>query len=223
MFKISTYLILVIAVCSSPLFAQPRSVETFEPPVTFVPIPLLTPTFIVPVISPISIPNTWRGLLVSEERVRSGYNRRAFGTSYSRLEDDIIRALPPSMKANGKVHTPYSCIAFDIRANGTAATDIEHIVALSEAHDSGISNTNRRAIASDLDNLTIADPTVNRSQKSDRDAADWVPARHGAWFAEQVIRVKLKYGLSIDVAERDALELLLVKGGLYLNCVSPVE
>ena len=34
-------------------------------------------------------------------------------------------------------------------------------------------------IASDLDNLTIADPAVNRSQKSDRDAGEWVPARHG--------------------------------------------
>ena len=35
-----------------------------------------------------------------------------------------------------------------------------------------------------------------------------MPARHGAWFAEQVIQVKLKYGLSIDPAERDALEAL---------------
>ena len=182
-----------------------------------------TPTPVAPTPTPVSDPNMWRGLRVSEERARSGYNRQAFGTLYSRLEDDIIVALPPSMKANGKVHTPYSCIAFDIRANGTAATDIEHIVALAEAHDSGISNVNRRAIASDLDNLTIADSRVNRSQKSARDAADWMPARHGAWFAEQVILVKLKYDLSIDTAERDALELLLFRGGLYLNCVSPVE
>ncbi len=75
---------------------------------------------------------------------------------------------------------PYSCLAFDITADGTAATDIEHIVALAETHDSGIADERRRDIASDLDNLTIADPTVNRSEKSDRDAADWMPARHGA-------------------------------------------
>ena len=61
---------------------------------------------------------------------------------------------------------------------------------------SGIADDRRRDIASDLDNLTIADPTVNRSEKSDRDAADWMPARHGAWFAERVIQVKLEYGLS---------------------------
>ena len=152
---------------------------------------------------------TWRGLKVCDERPRDGYDRDAFGTGYSSLEDEIIAALPPTMKANGQVYTPYSCIAFDITANGTATTDIEHIVALAETHDSGIADDRRRDIASDLDNLTIADPTVNRSQKSDRDAADWMPARHGAWFAERVIQVKMEYGLSVDPAERDALEALL--------------
>ena len=62
-----------------------------------------------------------------------------------------------------------------------------------------------KLLASDLDNLTIADPTVNRSQKSDLDAAKWMPMRHGAWFTEWVIQVKLEYGLSVDPAERDAL------------------
>ncbi len=162
---------------------------------------------------------TWRGVKVCEERPRDGYDRDAFGTGYRTLEDEIIAALPPTMKANGQVHTPYSCIAFDITANGTAATDIEHIVALAEAHDSGIADGRRRAIARDLDNLTIADRAVNRSQKSDRDAAEWMPARHGAWFAQRVIQVKLEYGLSVDPAERDVLEALLEGGEAQLNCV----
>ena len=123
------------------------------------------------------------------------------------------------MKAAGQVYTPYSCLAFDIAPDGTAGTDIEHIVALAEAYDSRIADDRRRDIASDLDNLTIADPTVNRSQKSDRDAAEWMPARHGAWFAERVIAVKLEYGLSVDPAERAALEALLSGGGAALNCV----
>ena len=165
---------------------------------------------------------TWRGLQVCDEQPRDGYDRNAFGTGYSSFEDEIIAALPPTMKATGQVYTPYSCLAFDITADGTAATDIEHIVALAETHDSGIADDRRRDIASDLDNLTIADPTVNRSQKSDRDAADWMPARHGAWFAERVIQVKLEYGLSVDSAERDALEALLAGGGAQLNCVDAV-
>ena len=90
---------------------------------------------------------------------------------------------------------------------------------MAEAYDSRIADDRRRDIASDLDNLTIADPTVNRSQKSDRDAAEWMPARHGAWFAERVIAVKLEYGLSVDPAERAALEALLSGGGAALNCV----
>ena len=162
---------------------------------------------------------TWRGLRVCEEQPRDGYDRDAFGQGYSSLEDEIIAALPPTMKAGGQVYTPYSCIAFDITAAGTAATDIEHIVALAEAHDSRIADGRRRDIASDLDNLTIADPTVNRSEKSDRDAAEWMPARHGAWFAERVIAVKLEYGLSVDPAERDALAALLAGTGAELNCL----
>ena len=162
---------------------------------------------------------TWRGLQVCAEQPRDGYDRDAFGTGYSSLEDDIIAMLPESMKAGGQVYTPYSCLAFDVTAAGTAATDIEHIVALAEAHDSRIAADRRRDIASDLDNLTIADPTVNRSQKSDRDAAEWMPARHGGWFAERVILVKAKYGLSVDPAERDALAELLAGGGAELSCV----
>ena len=163
---------------------------------------------------------TWHGLQVCEEEPRAGYNRDAFGSAYSSLEDDIIDMLPPTMRAGGQVYTPYSCLAFDIRADGTASTDIEHIVALAEAHDSGIAVDQRRHIAADLDNLTIADPQVNRTEKSDRDASEWTPARHGAWFAARVIAVKQKYELSVDPAERDALRVLLAGGGAQLNCVA---
>ena len=54
------------------------------------------------------------------------------------------------------------------------AEDIEHIVARSEAHDSGLCATDaatRRRFASDLLNLTLASPSVNRSQKSGKDAS----------------------------------------------------
>ena len=160
----------------------------------------------------------WRGLQVCPEQDRTGYDRADFGSAYSSLEDEIIAGLPATMKAAGQVYTPYSCIAYDITANGTAATDIEHIVALAEAHDSGIADGARRTFASDLDNLTIADPAVN-SRKSDRDAGGWTPDRHGAWFAARVVAVKREYGLSVDPAERDALEALFGGGGAALSCV----
>ena len=185
------------------------------------------PSGYIPNVQPVDDPSqgcpvdaeTWRGLQVCEEQPREGYDRDTFGSAYSSLEDDIIDMLPPTMRAGGQVYTPYSCLAFNIRADGTAATDIEHIVALAEAHDSGIADDRRRDIAADLDNLTIADPQVNRTEKSDRDAGEWTPARHGAWFAERVIAVKLEYELSVDPGERDALEALLAGGGAQLSCV----
>ena len=79
-----------------------------------------------------------------------------------RLRVRVLDMLTPTMRAGGQVYTPYSCLAFDIRADGTAATGIEHIVALAEAHDSGLAAVRRRDIAADLNNLTIADPRVNR-------------------------------------------------------------
>ena len=70
---------------------------------------------------------TWQGLRVCEEQPREGYDRDAYGRGYENLEDEIIRMLPDTMKVGGMVYTPYSCIAFDVEADGTAATDIEHI------------------------------------------------------------------------------------------------
>ena len=49
---------------------------------------------------------TWQGLQVCEEQPREGYDRDAFGSAYSSLEDDIIDMLPPTMKTGGQVYTP---------------------------------------------------------------------------------------------------------------------
>ena len=149
---------------------------------------------------------TWMGLPVCEEGGREGYDRDEFGSAYSSLEDEIIDALP---KSDGQVYTPYTCTLFEIRADGTAATDIEHIVALAEAYDSGLAESQFRTFAGDIDNLTIADPTVNRRHKSDRDAGEWEPPENRGWFAARVVAVKQKYGLSVNAAERDALQAML--------------
>ena len=93
------------------------------------------PSGYIPNVQPVDDPSqgcpvdaeTWRGLQVCEEQPREGYDRDAFGSAYSSLEDDIIDMLPPTMRAVGQVYTPYSCLAFNIRADGTAATDIEQL------------------------------------------------------------------------------------------------
>ena len=47
------------------------------------------------------------------------------------------------------------------------------------------------------------------SVKGDRDAAQWLPDENRCWFADRVLQVRLKYDLTVDQAEADALELIL--------------
>lgn len=150
----------------------------------------------------------WRGLSVCEEGEREGYDRNAFGTGYRSLEDEIIATLPKNAAADS-VYTPYTCKLFEIEDDGTAATDIDHVVALAEAYDSGLDSTLFRDFGKDLANLTVADPTINRHRKSDKDAAEWRPAENAGWYAARIHAVKLKYGMSINAAERDSLAAFL--------------
>ena len=58
-------------------------------------------------------------------------------------------------------------------------------------------------------NLTLAAPEVNR-EKSSLDAFDWMPDQNRCWFANRVLQVKLRYGMTVDRDEATALELVLV-------------
>lgn len=113
-------------------------------------------------------------------------------------------------RMEGRIYGPYSGRHFPT----TGDTDIEHIVAKSEAHDSGLcaaTASERRSFARDLDNLTLASPEVNRHQKSDRDAAGWLPplAANRCWFADRVTLVRERYDLTVDREERDRLKEIL--------------
>ncbi len=113
----------------------------------------------------------------------------------------------------GIIYGPYTGTWFD----STSETDIEHIVARSEAHDSGlcaVDAATKRRFASDLLNLTLASPSVNRHQKSDKDAAEWLPGLNRCWFANRVVEVRQRYGLTIDQRERDVLK------GILSGCAS---
>ena len=123
---------------------------------------------------------------------------------------------PPSVeeqvvsRMEGRIYGPYSGRHFPT----TRDTDIEHIVARSEAHDSGLCAATasvRRSFARDLDNLTLASPDVNRFQKSAGDAAAWLPPLEAnrCWFAARVTLVRDRYDLTIDREERDTLEEIL--------------
>ena len=118
------------------------------------------------------------------------------------VEDRIVAGL-------GGVYGPYTGRWF---GRAPPDTDIEHMVARSEAHDSGLCAADlapRRRFATDLLNLTLAGPRVNRYEKVDRDAAEWLPAQNRCWFAARVIAVRQRYELTIDRREADALDQVL--------------
>ena len=144
--------------------------------------------------------DTWRGLVVAAEDRCSPYDRDDYPYPQS-VEDLIIAAL-------GGIYSPYTGEVFASKRE----TDIEHMVAVSEAHDSGLCAADaatKRRFASDLLNLTLAAPDLNRSVKRAHDAADWLPESNRCWFAARVVAVRLKYDLTIDRREADALEAVL--------------
>ena len=84
-------------------------------------------------------------------------------------------------------------------------------MARSEAHDSGLcaaDGSTRRRFATDLLNLTLASPDVNR-RKGARDAGEWLPVVNRCWFAGRVVAVRHRYGLTIDRREARALDRVL--------------
>ena len=151
----------------------------------------------------------WRGIRVTAESARAGYERPEWN-----VHDTEIHQRDGSPACTPYTRTP-------IRYVGPGdGLDREHVVALAEAWDSrplGFTLADLRAVAEDHANLTLADAGTNRS-KSARDAARWTPPYNGAWMAYRTIEIKRRYDLSVDPAERDALERLLASGPDRITC-----
>ena len=97
------------------------------------------------------------------------------------------------MRALGGLYSPYTCETL----LSVLEADIEHIVARSEAHDSGLCSATadtKRRFSRDLANLTLASPSLNRHDKGRRDAAEWAPVQNQCWFAQRVLDVRTPTG-----------------------------
>lgn len=134
------------------------------------------------------------------------------GTYYrsSSDRDGLVRALTEKY---GGLYRPYSK---EFSAKVDCSLQIEHIVAVAEAHLSGMcamSAARKREFATDVESVTFAYSCVN-GQKGDRDAAGWIPAENRCWFARKAIEIKDKYALAADDAEYLALR------GLVNGCES---
>jgi hypothetical protein len=94
--------------------------------------------------------------------------------------------------------------------------EIDHVVALKEAWDSGAATwtaDRRQAYANDLgdDRSLRAVSAASNADKSDRDPADWLPtaASSRCTYATAWVAVKVRWRLSVDAAERAALQEIL--------------
>ena len=157
--------------------------------------------------------STWRGLTIAVENRCSPYDSNDYRYPQS-VEAQIVADM------GGIIYGPYTGTHFD----STSETDIEHMVARSEAHDSGlcdVTSATRTQFSRDLLNLTLASPTVNRHQKGAKDAAEWLPDLNQCWFADRVVKVRQEYDLTIDQTEADALDAVFDECTSFEMIVTP--
>ncbi|MFE2265760.1 HNH endonuclease family protein [Streptomyces griseosporeus] len=150
---------------------------------------------------------------------RTGYSRDLFphwitisGTCNTRetvLKRDGTNVVTDSSCAatSGSWYSPYD------GATWTAASDldIDHLVPLAEAWDSGASKwttAQRQAFANDLTRPQLIAVTDDVNQaKGDQDPATWMPSRttYRCTYVRAWVQVKYYYDLSVDSAEKTAL------------------
>ncbi|MCT2083186.1 excalibur calcium-binding domain-containing protein [Dermabacter hominis] len=169
-----------------------------------------------------------RTLEVKGRAPKTGYDRESFGwrddvdRNGCDTRNDILRrdlknittkaGTQGCVVLSGRVDSPYSGSSYDFVRNPTN-TDIDHVVALSDAWQSGASSWDAQkkiAFANDPLNLLAVESTLNR-QKGDGDAATWLPP-HKPYRCEYVARqvaLKAKYGLWVKPAEAEAIERVL--------------
>jgi hypothetical protein len=110
----------------------------------------------------------------------------------------------------GKWISPYDGLA----TTDYSSLDIDHMVPLSEAWRSGAwkwSPAQREAYANDLTDpraLVAVTASLNR-QKSDQDPNTWLPPEDKCTYVSNWIAIKVRYSLTVDSAEANALTSLV--------------
>ncbi len=160
--------------------------------------------------------------LVIEDEFPSGYDRDLFrhwidadrDGCDARREVLMLEAVVVPTVGEGCSLTGGSWYsAFDgVTTNDPGEFDIDHMVALKEAWDSGAhawDSDRRRAFANDLDlpqALIAVSQSSNRSKGAD-DPAEWLPplVSYHCQYIEDWMVVKIKWELSVDAREFNAL------------------
>jgi hypothetical protein len=166
-------------------------------------------------------------LAVKGRAPKTGYTRAEFGDGWamtglcdtrniilhrdlqSPVENDQCQVV------KGTLNDPYSGTVIEFQRGATTSADvqIDHVVALSNAWQTGaqyFTADQRIALANDPLELLAVSAQQNE-QKSDGDAATWLPANKPfrCQYVARQIAVKAKYSLWVTSAERDAIRAVL--------------
>ncbi|MFF8840483.1 HNH endonuclease family protein [Streptomyces sp. NPDC015130] len=171
----------------------------------------------------LALPDAVEQIPIADES-RTGYERTKFkhwnagldlGDSCNTRSEVLLAeaAESPTVSAGCKLSGGEWLSYYDGQeVNDPAKLDIDHMVPLAEAWDSGASNWDakrREAYANDQDaaaSLVAVTARTNRS-KADQDPAQWMPPLPDAncRYISEWTATKLRWGLSADQAEADAL------------------
>ncbi|KKK07401.1 HNH endonuclease family protein [Micromonospora sp. HK10] len=162
-------------------------------------------------------------LTVKSEGSTSGYSRDLFphwitisGTCNTRetvLKRDGTSVVTDSSCAavSGRWYSPYDGATWTAAAD----VDIDHVVPLAEAWRSGASSwttSRRQSFANDLTRPQLIAVTDNVNQsKGDQDPSTWQPplSSYRCTYSKMWITVKYSWGLSLQSAEKSALQSML--------------
>lgn len=173
--------------------------------------------------------NVLESLPVKGRAPKTGYTRSQFGTGWKRvgvcdmrniiLARDLIEAKVSNdcKVLSGKLNDPYTgaVVEFTRGADTSDDVQVDHVVALSNAWQTGaqqLTLERRNELANDPLELLAVDGTANQ-QKSDGDAATWLPANKAfrCQYIARQIAVKTKYSLWVTPPEKQAMQDVLSK------------
>lgn len=158
---------------------------------------------------------------------KTGYSREEFYLDWPNVDGCNLRqriikrefsdkaVLDGCNVISGEYQEPYTgeYKIFKEKSEISSGIQIDHVVALSDAWQKGAqykTKEERYNIATDPLNLIAVDSTANQ-QKSDGDAATWLPSnkQFRCQYVARQVSVKYKYGLWVTEAEKDAINQVL--------------
>lgn len=168
------------------------------------------------------------GLTIAPEQPRTGYDREEFPHWLDDEDDDQCNAREEVLIAESTVPAQVVNPGCKVTAGSWTSVydglvledprkiDVDHVVALGEAWDSGAglwSQERRQAFANDLSSdlsLRAVSAASNRS-KSDNDPAEWLPTvvAFRCQYVQEWVAVKVAWELSADRAEVRAIRAVL--------------